>query len=94
MGQHMTNIDFMPIEMNDDNQPIFITADIKNDPFTNFISGGEDGTQVIEILKFSLVNDFEPTAQRAFAVRMFFPELLEGFARDDMHALILSQTEI
>ncbi len=33
----------MPIEVYDGNQPIFVAADIENNPLANFVSGREGG---------------------------------------------------
>jgi hypothetical protein len=61
MRQNMTNIHFTAIEMNRCDQPVFITADIEDDPMVKFIGRREDLSQFGKGVKFSLLHDLEPT---------------------------------
>ncbi len=94
MGQNMTNIYFAAIEMNGGDQPVFITADIENDPVIEFIGGGEDLSQLGKTVEFGLLHDLEPTHQGCLAVGMFLPKFDQRFAGDDVHRKIISQIEI
>jgi len=56
----MTNIYFAAIEMNGRDQPIFIPADIKDDPMVKFIGGRENSSQFGKGVKLSFLHDLEP----------------------------------
>lgn len=45
-------------------------------------------------MKIGFIHNFEPARQGYFAVWMFFPELDQCFAGDNVHKVILSQFEI
>ena len=87
MGENMTNIHFAAVEMNGRDQPIFVTANVEDDPVVEFIGGWEDLSQFGKTMKFALLHDLEPTLQRHSTVRMFLPKLDERFAGDDVHGL-------
>ena len=94
MCQNVTNIYFGAIEMNRGNQAIFVTADIKHNPLPNHIGGRKRPAQFGKILELGVQHPLVPTHQRAFAVRVTLPELLQCFARDDMHQTSISQIEM
>lgn len=83
----MTNIHFAAIEMNGRDQPVFVSADIENDPMVKFIGGRKNPSQLSKVIEFSLLHNLEPTLQRHSAVGVFLPELDQRFAGDDMHGL-------
>lgn len=56
----MTDINFAAIEMDGCDQPVFVTADVENDPVIQFISGGEYLSQFGEIVEFSFLHDLKP----------------------------------
>jgi hypothetical protein len=60
MGENMTNIYFAAIEMDRCNQPIFVTANIEDDPMVEFISGGKDLSQFGKTMEFGLLHDLKP----------------------------------
>jgi len=90
----MTNIHFASIEMNDRDEPIFIAADIEHNLVAGFICGRKSSAHFTEIAKGGAPHDFEPARQRQFAVRVLFPKLAQSLSRDDVHAPIISQSEI
>jgi hypothetical protein len=57
----MTDIHFAAIEMNGRDQPVFIAADIEDDPMVKFISGRENLLQFGKGVKFGLLHNLEPT---------------------------------
>lgn len=57
----MTDIYFAAIEMNGCDQPVFISADIENDPMVEFVSGRKNSSQLGKIIEFSLLHNLEPT---------------------------------
>lgn len=90
----MTDIYFAAIEMDRCDKPIFVAADIENNPVIDFIGRRENLSQFSKVAEFSLLHDLEPTLQRYLAVWMFLPKLTERLAADDVHSSILSQFEI
>ena len=90
----MSNINFAAIKVDRDNQAIFIPADVENDPVLYFVRGGKNGSQLSKTVKIGLFHNFEPSCKACLTVRMFLPELNQGFARDDMHIVSLSQVEM
>jgi hypothetical protein len=57
----MTDIYFAAIEMNGCDQPVFIAADIENDPLIEFVGGRKDLSQLGEVFEFCFLHDLEPT---------------------------------
>lgn len=57
----MTNIHFATIEMKGRDQPVFISADIEDDPMVKFIGRWKDLPQFGKGMKFGLLHDLEPT---------------------------------
>lgn len=57
----MADIYFAAIEMNGCDEPVFVAADIEDDPMVKFIGGGEDLSQFGKVIEFSLLHDLEPT---------------------------------
>ena len=57
----MTNINFAAIEMDGCDQPVFIAADVENDPVIQLIGGREDLSQFGKTIEFGLLHDLEPT---------------------------------
>jgi len=60
MCQNMTDINFAAIEMKGSDQPVFVAADIENDPVIQFIGGRENLPQFGKTIEFSLLHDLEP----------------------------------
>jgi hypothetical protein len=61
MSENMTDVYFAAIEMNGRDQPIFIAADIEDDPMVEFIGRREDLSQFGKGVKLSFLHNFEPT---------------------------------
>jgi hypothetical protein len=57
----MTDINFAAIEMNGCDQPVFVAADIENDPAIQFIGGGGNLPQFGKTIEFGFLHDLEPT---------------------------------
>ena len=90
----MANVDFRPIKMDRGNEPVVIAANIEHYQLANFVSRRERLSQLIERREFSFLHDLKPTNQRALAIWMPFPKLLQSFTRDNMHDYSISQYEI
>ena len=56
----MTDINFAAIEMNGCDQPVFVAADVENDPVIQFIGGRENLSQFSKIIEFGLLHNLEP----------------------------------
>ena len=56
----MTDIYFAAIEMNRCDQPVFISANIENDPMVKFIGGRENLSQFGKGMELSFLYDLEP----------------------------------
>ena len=56
----MTYINFAAIEMDGCDQPVFVAADVENDPVIQFISGGEYLSQFGKTIEFGFLHDLEP----------------------------------
>ena len=94
MRQNMPDVNSTTIKVNDGDQSVFIAANVENDPILNFIGRGKCSPQFGEAVKLSLFHDLEPPDKPGLAVRMFFPELDQGLAGNDMHKESISQIEI
>jgi hypothetical protein len=81
----MTDIHFAAIEMDRCDKPVFVAADIENNPMIYFVGGGEDLSQFGKTIEFGLLHNLEPAHQGCLAVGMFLPELDQGFAGNDVH---------
>jgi len=90
----MTDIDFAAVEMDGGNEPVFVAADIEDNPVIHFIGGRENLSQFGKTAEFGLLHNLEPTPQCHLAVGMFLPKLDQRFAGNDVHAKSISQIEI
>ena len=61
VGQNMTDIHFAAIKMDRGDEPIFVAADIENDPVVYFIGGRENLSQFGKTAEFGLLHNLEPT---------------------------------
>jgi hypothetical protein len=57
----MTDIYLAAIEMYRCDEPVFIAADIENNPMVYFIGGRESLSQFGKTAEFSLLHNLEPT---------------------------------
>ncbi len=57
----MTDIYFAAIEMDGCDQPVFVAADVEDDPTIQFIGGGEYLSQFGKTIEFGFLHNFEPT---------------------------------
>ncbi len=57
----MTDVHFASIEMNGRDQPVFVSADIENDPMVEFVGRRKDLSQLGKVIEFSLLHNLEPT---------------------------------
>jgi hypothetical protein len=60
MGQNVTDIYFAAIEMDGCDQPVFVAADVENDPMAYFIGGRENLSQPSKTAEFGLLHNLEP----------------------------------
>jgi hypothetical protein len=90
----MTDVELVTIKVDGSDQPVFVAADVEDDPLVNFIGGWKRGAQLCKILKIGFLHDLEPALEGGLTVGMFIPELGQCFARDDVHGRSISQSEI
>ena len=90
----MSNVNFASVEVNGCDQPILVPADVENDPILYFVCGWENLSQLGKTLQLGRFHNFEPSGKRCFTVGVFFPELDQCLAGDDMHGKRLSQIEL
>ena len=57
----MTDIYLAAVEMNGCDQPVFVAADIEDNPVVQFISGRENLAQFSKTIEFGFLHDLEPT---------------------------------
>jgi len=60
MGENMTDIHFAAIEMDGRNQPVFVAADVEDDPMIELIGRREDLSQFGKVIEFGLLHNLEP----------------------------------
>lgn len=56
----MTDINFSTVKVDGNNKPVFIAANIKYDPLSHLISGGECFPKVRKVTEFGVMDDFVP----------------------------------
>ena len=61
MGENMTDIYFAAIEMDGCDQPVFVAADVENDPVIQFIGRRKNLSQFGKTVEFGFLHDLEPT---------------------------------
>jgi len=61
MGENMTDIYFAAVEVNGCDQPVFVAADIENNPVIQFIGGRKNLSQFGKTIEFGLLHNLEPT---------------------------------
>ena len=94
MRQNVPDIHSVAIKVDHGDQPVFIAADTEHDPILDFVGRGKCCPQIDKAVKLGFFHNLEPSGKSRLAVRMFFPELDQGSARDDVHAESISQNEI
>ncbi|WKZ37085.1 MAG: hypothetical protein QY332_03990 [Anaerolineales bacterium] len=57
----MTDIHFAAIEMNGCDQPVFVAANIEDDPMVKLVGRRENLSQFGKGVKLSFLHDLEPT---------------------------------
>lgn len=90
----MADIHLAAIKMDRSDQPIFVAADVEDDPLIYFVGGWKCGAEFDKISELRGCHHLEPTCQRCLTVWMSFPKQSQGFAGDDAHGESVSQNEI
>lgn len=90
----MADIHLTAIEMDRSDQPIFIAADIEDDPLIYFVGGWKCAAEFGKISELRGCHHLEPARQGCLAVGVSFPKQAQGFAGDDVHEDSISQNEI
>ena len=90
----MADIHLAAIKMDRSDQPIFVAADVEDDPLVHFVGGWKCGAEFGKISELRGGHHLEPARQRRLAVGMSFPKQAQGFAGDNAHKESISQNEI
>jgi hypothetical protein len=61
MSKNMTDIHLAAIEVNGCDQPVFVSADVEDDPMIQLVGGREDLSQFGKAIEFCFLHDLEPT---------------------------------
>lgn len=78
MGKHTSNIELLAIKMDRRNDPILVSANVKNVVISNPISSVESRLQRGEILKSPRLDNLAPGLQRFAGVRIALGEFDQG----------------
>ena len=78
VGQHVANIDLVPVIGDGGDEPVFIAADMKDGEYANVISTRKGGAQVVEVGEDFFLHGGIPRAERILGVWVFRPELRQG----------------
>jgi hypothetical protein len=92
--EHVPDIHFLPVIVDGRYQPKLVTPDVKDREPAHLIGGGERNPQAGEGGIVGLPNNGEPVVQRSSCIRMCPRELHQPLSRDDVHLVIVSQSEI
>ena len=90
----MADIHLAAIEMDRSDQPIFVAADVEDDPLIHFVGGWKCGAEFGKISELRGCHHLEPARQGCLAVGMSFPKQAQGFAGNNAHEASISQYEI
>jgi hypothetical protein len=94
MCEHVPDIHFLSVIVDDRYQPKLVTPEVKDREPTHLIGGGEGNPQTGEGGIVGLPNNGELVVQRSSCIRMSPRELHQPLSRDDVHLAIVSQNEI
>src|SRR5207302_10478937 len=75
MGQHVADINLMAVEMDNGDEPVFVSANVEHNEVADFVRRWEGGPHCLKARKIMLLHNFEPPHQRIFAVGVLFPKL-------------------
>ena len=75
MGQHVTDLDLVPVEMDGGDQSVFVSANVEYNEVSDFVCRGEGSPQGLKARKVVPLHDFKPSDKGTFTVRVLFPKL-------------------
>jgi hypothetical protein len=75
MGQHVTDIDLMAVEMDGGDESVLVSANVEDDEVADFVRRREGSPHSLKARKVMPLHNFEPPHQRTFAVGVLFPKL-------------------
>ena len=90
----MPDIQFLVIEMDGGNDPVFVATNIKNIKITNFVSGVERGLYISKVDERTRLNDLAPCLQWLVGCRVDRRKIEKSFIGYNSHKFIISQFEI
>jgi hypothetical protein len=75
VGQHVADIDVVPVEMDGGDESVFVPANVEHNEISDFIRRAEGGTQGLKARKIVPLHDFEPSGKGIFTVGVLCPKL-------------------
>ena len=81
----MSDVNFSPAVMNGCDQPGIVPSDIENSEFTDFIRVRKNRADLLDVRKSPSLHLLEPLGKTGRAARVQLGELVEPFARDNVH---------
>nr|WP_243700941.1 hypothetical protein [Paralcaligenes ureilyticus] len=94
MSEDIPNIQFLIIKMDSGDNPVFITANVENVIFLNFVGRIERRFNIREAGKCSGLNNLAPRLHRVVGARVSRCKVDKSFIGYDAHIGIISQFEI
>ena len=90
----MPDIQFLVIEMDGGNDPVFVATNIKNVEIINLVSGVECGLYSSKVDERTRLNDLAPCLQRLVGCRVNRRKIEKSFIGNNSHKFIVSQFEM
>ena len=86
MRQHVSDEDFVAVEVNHGNQSKLVAADVEHRELAHLIRTGKHGSHVCKVPPVRSPDDLVPSIQRRLGQGIPLRKPTQLFARDDMHA--------
>ena len=86
VGEDGANIDLPAVIVKGGDEAHFVSADIEDGEFSHEIGAREGFAQVGEGAKMAAFHQPIPVRQRALRIGMLLREIVQAFARDDVHS--------
>ena len=74
MGQDLADVDLTTIEVDGGNETALIATNVEHDKAFYLVRRWERRPKRIETIERASIDDLEPSSQRTFGARMFFPK--------------------
>lgn len=88
MSENVSNINLFSIKMNDGNETVLVSTDIKDNITFHIIGAGKMLFKIAEGIILRFLDNPIPVLQRRLAVRVFLNERSNSFMGNDMHTIL------